>query len=146
MIVYINVIEMAYCRGFNGCGDLIIAENMVTAYFRRNGSKVPKSICRNCTRKQKSVRATLEISHPRPPSGSECDICGRVSRLNLDHCHATDQFRGYLCQQCNVACGLLGDNSKNVKRALNYMQRFEDNNKCQNESSSTSSSKREPDL
>ena len=135
----------SFCHGIDGCGCLISEDNMVCAYYRKNGTKVPKSICKRCTKRQKAVRDALEINHPRPPSGTECEICGRVSKLNLDHCHATDKFRWFLCQNCNLACGLLGDNSKNVKNAFEYMERFEANSKCQSRNSLTSLKQPGPD-
>lgn len=35
-------------------------------------------------------------------SGS-CEICGKhADRLRYDHCHASGEFRGWLCHKCNV--------------------------------------------
>ena len=138
-----------FCHGTDGCGDKITEANMVTAYFRKDQSIVPKSVCKNCARRQMAIRKKLDVEHPRPPSGTTpCQICGRVSKLNLDHCHSTGKFRGYLCRECNLGIGLLGDNSKNIRSALEYMEVFEysnNDNKCQSSSSSIWSKKQEPD-
>ena len=139
-----------YCHGTDGCGDKITEANMVTAYFRKDQTIVPKSICKNCARRQTALRKRLDVENPHPPAGTSCQICCRVSKLNLDHCHATGKFRGYLCRECNLACGLLGDNSKNIRAALEYMERFEfensdNNNKCQSSNLSTSLSEPVPD-
>jgi hypothetical protein len=52
-----------------------------------------------------------------------CDCCGRhesqfKKRLAIDHCHDTGNFRGFLCQCCNHAIGLLRDNPGDI---LNYL-------------------------
>jgi|SRR5882724_2224459 len=58
-----------------------------------------------------------------PPTACEC--CGKVTgkTLHLDHCHATGEFRGWLCGQCNPGIGLLGDDIPALRRALAYLER-----------------------
>lgn len=34
-----------------------------------------------------------------------CEICGHVRNLRYDHDHVTGQFRGWLCNWCNLALG-----------------------------------------
>ncbi|EOF7676828.1 endonuclease domain-containing protein [Pseudomonas aeruginosa] len=52
-----------------------------------------------------------------------CAVCGVFRKtLCVDHCHSTGRVRGLLCQQCNSAIGLLGDNEEGVERALRYLQ------------------------
>jgi len=41
----------------------------------------------------------------------------------LDHCHETGEFRGWLCKQCNTGLGNLGDNLESLKRAVNYLSK-----------------------
>jgi len=41
----------------------------------------------------------------------------------LDHCHTTQEFRGWLCSDCNVAIGKLGDDTQGVLKALDYLER-----------------------
>jgi len=50
-------------------------------------------------------------------------ITGRVKGLALDHDHTTGKFRGWLCDRCNLAIGLLGDTLRRVNRAVNYLKR-----------------------
>lgn len=59
--------------------------------------------------------------------GSACACCSKKAnndgrRLFVDHCHETGEVRGLLCQPCNTAIGLLGDNLEGVKNALSYLQ------------------------
>lgn len=56
--------------------------------------------------------------------GGTCGICLKVSvRLEVDHCHATEKFRGLLCHNCNVALGSLRDSIPNLKRAISYLEK-----------------------
>ena len=59
-----------------------------------------------------------------------CAICrkpptGRWSTLCVDHCHDTGRVRGLLCNNCNRAIGLLGDNETVIQAAAGYI-RFHD--------------------
>lgn len=66
-----------------------------------------------------------------------CAICknpvivapkGRGSReaACLDHNHETGAVRGILCNACNTALGLLGDNAETVQQASEYLRKHED--------------------
>ncbi len=57
-----------------------------------------------------------------------CKICGRhqseiKKRLAVDHCHDTGEIRGLLCNNCNTALELFKDNTENLDRAINYLNR-----------------------
>jgi hypothetical protein len=56
------------------------------------------------------------------PSPS-CEICHRIGRVVLDHDHATNEFRGWLCRECNTSLGNLGDDVAGLRRALAYLER-----------------------
>lgn len=43
--------------------------------------------------------------------------------LVVDHDHITGRVRGLLCNNCNMALGLMGDNSEGVRRMLHYIER-----------------------
>lgn len=68
-----------------------------------------------------------------------CAICGKDEpdshgrtgtkfRLSVDHCHATGRVRGLLCNRCNRAIGLLGDNVELLERAIRYLKSGSGNN------------------
>lgn len=63
--------------------------------------------------------------------GGRCGCCDRPLRGGrteaIDHCHATGKVRGILCFHCNTGVGKLGDNAAGVRRALKYLERFENN-------------------
>ena len=97
------------------------------AEFKITGRKLSgkiyyKSTCANCIAEETSTTRALWRLH-RPPNDAPCECCGRLSRLFLDHCHSTGGFRGYLCQQCNVGLGNLGDNQAGLLRAIRYLSK-----------------------
>jgi hypothetical protein len=58
----------------------------------------------------------------------KCDICKTKfldkKRTHIDHCHATGEIRGVLCQPCNHAIGLFKDNIETIKNALSYLGKY----------------------
>jgi hypothetical protein len=40
----------------------------------------------------------------------------------LDHDHDTDEFRGWLCNDCNNALGKFRDSIDMLRRAINYLK------------------------
>jgi len=55
-----------------------------------------------------------------------CAICGvhnSESKLVLDHCHISNEFRGLLCNGCNTGIGLLKDDAELCLKAYGYLRR-----------------------
>src|SRR5580693_7212611 len=61
--------------------------------------------------------------------GGVCKLCGGIpakqrngkSGWHVDHRKGTKTIRGILCQKCNLALGLFGDNSQALLRASIYV-------------------------
>lgn len=53
-----------------------------------------------------------------------CAICDRSVGISscVDHCHNTGVVRGILCDTCNTALGMLGDDLKGLMRAVEYLK------------------------
>lgn len=74
-----------------------------------------------------------EIQAMRGAHSGQCDICGHVEtkkdrrgnllRLAIDHCHSTGLVRGQLCNVCNRAIGMMGDNPDLLEKAVEYLRR-----------------------
>lgn len=66
------------------------------------------------------------LPEPTRPCPQLCECCGRLPgkrAMHLDHCHITDEFRGWLCGRCNKGIGALGDTISGLKSALKYLER-----------------------
>lgn len=58
----------------------------------------------------------------------KCEICGRVPDadergLHIDHDHATGEFRGMICNNCNGGLGRFMDNPEFLVTAAEYLRR-----------------------
>ena len=111
------------------CGDTLEDTNR---YLTRVGAKVYLSnICRPCKRMQMATIRQLRKIHHRPPTGAQCECCGRVDKLQLDHEHNGERaFRGWLCKSCNISLGFLGDSSEGVQMAVAYLAAAEKRKIC----------------
>ncbi len=77
--------------------------------------------CRDCMKKQSRIRRDLYKTAPQKPEFCEC--CGeKPKKWTLDHDHNDNSFRGWVCDHCNLAIGLLGDDISGVERALKYLK------------------------
>lgn len=52
-----------------------------------------------------------------------CEICNSKDDLCWDHDHLTGLFRGTLCNNCNIAIGLLQDDPTRCINASQYLKR-----------------------
>lgn len=53
-----------------------------------------------------------------------CEICGSEKhRIHFDHCHLSGAFRGWLCQRCNLALGLVSDDVGTLRAMIQYLQK-----------------------
>lgn len=62
---------------------------------------------------------------PTRPEAEHCEICGIKEKMNLDHCHKTHGFRGWLCGGCNRGLGQFGDNPVKLEKALEYLRSYD---------------------
>lgn len=57
-----------------------------------------------------------------------CAICERPPRegrrLAIDHCHSSGRVRDLLCEDCNRALGMFGEDSARMESAIAYVERW----------------------
>lgn len=81
-----------------------------------------------------SIRTTYgitieEYDRLREEQNHRCKICGtdRAARMHtdyswrVDHCHTTGKVRGLLCHNCNIAMGLLHENTETLNAMIKYI-------------------------
>jgi hypothetical protein len=81
--------------------------------------------CKSCIKKGAIIIRNLKKTSP--PAPELCECCGKESHdsksLRLDHCHDTQEFRGWLCDHCNTAIGRLGDDVEGLMMAVSYLKK-----------------------
>jgi hypothetical protein len=71
-----------------------------------------------------------KLKRTAPPKPSLCECCGRDPSTEpicrgwcLDHDYATEEFRGWICQTCNIGLGHFGDSVEGLMRGIDYLRR-----------------------
>lgn len=93
--------------------------------------------CSNCG--EVRIKNTPRMHHPRclnawkankyksqygdGGEGKSCEICGSTNRICFDHDHNSGKFRGWLCNSCNVALGLVRDNPETLLKMIEYLKK-----------------------
>ncbi len=60
---------------------------------------------------------------------NKCAVCLRdfeelnPKNIHIDHCHNSEEIRGVLCNNCNMALGLLKDDTKVLQAAISYLEK-----------------------
>ena len=77
---------------------------------------------------RRSVWKRKNLPTPTREAPVICECCGLAPEkksLALDHDHTTGKFRGWLCSECNLGIGKLGDSLSGLERARLYLLRAE---------------------
>ena len=83
---------------------------------------VPYSKCKKCFSNYKKILRKIKKHAPPKPKNGKCECCGKpVSEWVCDHHSNTDFFRGWVCRQCNIASGLIGDSYHGASQLFNYL-------------------------
>lgn len=93
------------------------------AWSAANPDKVKAGNARGALRRRGTDQE--EFDRMFAEQGGVCAICGRAGtsrkRLAVDHCHRTKRVRGLLCDPCNTALGLFGDDIERLHGAIRYL-------------------------
>jgi hypothetical protein len=95
-----------------------------------------KPYCTACSNKHQLVIYYLKKANP-IPDNHRCPVCDKsadeletdggkhvgkiVTPWRLDHDHFTGQFRGYLCNNCNIGLGRFKDDPALLNKAIAYV-------------------------
>ena len=118
------------------CSQCLTEKPATTEYFNKNMNDKGiydrlKHICRCCV--SHNSKTLSVIRRTAPPTPQQCECCGvgfqnlNKRDIHLDHCKKTDTFRGWLCKNCNVGLGMLGDDEEGLKQAIEYLERASKN-------------------
>ena len=55
------------------------------------------------------------------PKPTKCEACGNEGKICFDHNYKTGEFRGWVCQACNLALGHLKDNLAYIEALKIYL-------------------------
>lgn len=73
--------------------------------------------------KRKYGLAQIELERMRSEQSDACAICKVSAKLVIDHCHATGNVRGLLCNACNTALGMVNDDTNILKSCIEYLEK-----------------------
>lgn len=101
--------------------------------LRRVRGKIYRQSLPMEVRKKRALEWKLRYSYGMTPEqyhqrlsdqGGGCAICEKSTRkFHVDHDHETNTVRGILCDACNKALGVFGDNMEGVMRVVSYLKR-----------------------
>jgi len=75
------------------------------------------NVCKDCYSTRENLKNRLKIGFGSLKT-DYCECCGQYDiKVDLDHCHETGMFRGFICRPCNVTIGSLGDTYEMLKSA-----------------------------
>tara|TARA_R110002126_G_C10345399_1_gene491172 strand:+ start:520 stop:933 length:414 start_codon:yes stop_codon:yes gene_type:complete len=86
-------------------------------------------VCKTCYTLREDLKKRLKVGFASLMT-DYCECCGITNeKIQLDHCHETHKFRGFICRSCNMTLGGNGDTYASIKKAdwldeiyLNYMR------------------------
>ena len=104
-------------------------EKPIDRFSRRGEGVVKRRInidCKECISKESKI--VRELRKTAPPVPKVCDCCGKEpdpnsfrNKLQLDHNHFTGEFRGWICDNCNVSLSRAGDTIEGVNNLHRYL-------------------------
>ena len=116
----------------------------IEEYHYRNDIQKYRKKCKECRRLHHydyNLKRRYGISLKDKQSmfeaqGKCCSICGKSGEshrgFHVDHCHTQEKIdkykcvRGVLCNECNAGLGMFKDNVHNMKKAVEYLEKFEE--------------------
>lgn len=127
LVTYEEAIAQGRIKFFTGipCGRGHLSERYVRlkacVECAKMYTKKPATYKKNQERKARKKRE-LQESLAGGPKPKICDVCHRERPIVFDHCHNSKRFRGWLCDQCNVALGMAGESPTLLRKLAVYLE------------------------
>lgn len=99
-------------------------------YINKPGKKEKRNQTRRAWNRARLYNFPPELYEERfAAQGNVCAICGTDTpggkgQFHADHDHETNQPRGVLCHNCNVALGNFKDNPEILQAAIEYLKKY----------------------
>jgi hypothetical protein len=98
-------------------------DDVLSGRFETDGTRYGPSVGINS---RQYARRWNGYPEPTRPCPALCESgCGRPA-TDLDHCHLTGAFRGWLCRQCNIALGMAKDQPALLRALAAYLEKSRD--------------------
>jgi hypothetical protein len=121
--------ESKISRGYRyTCKDC--EQHRFIAYRNKPGIKEQMANTRRKWNRKKKYNFPPDLYDLRlSEQGNTCAICktntpGGRGQFHADHDHKTNQPRGVLCHNCNVALGNFQDNTEILRAAIEYLEKY----------------------
>jgi len=60
------------------------------------------------------------------PKPNKCELCDKeTNKIYFDHNHKTGKFRGWICQHCNTALGMVRDDTEVLRKMIKYIKKHD---------------------
>ena len=123
-----------YCgsqRVAGTCAWSVVRERQVVSTLSDEDHAVWLSRVREVQRCRLYGMTSVQYDSYVTKQGGRCAICGRLPKpvrgvpgvLAIDHDHVTLDVRGFLCNDCNTALGLLGEDPVRLRAAADYLEK-----------------------
>lgn len=71
----------------------------------------------------KKYRISKQEEKAGRPKPVACEVCSATNnRIVFDHCHNSDKFRGWLCNNCNLILGAVNDDPVLLEKLAVYLR------------------------
>lgn len=106
--------------------DAAVKEKMSKTFFKTGSVPFNKGKSHLPLEKNPNWKGGKNKKNPTRPRPEQCEVCGAFGKdfkkgLCYDHDHSTGKFRGWLCTRCNVALGMVKDNTELLEALAKYI-------------------------
>jgi hypothetical protein len=107
-------------RAWKAANAQRVAEHAKRCYDKRAKSPKRLKIYRQNWLASHRKKLVAKAGRPKPDC---CEVCGRTAKhICYDHCHVSQEFRGWLCNKCNLALGYVDDSPEILLSLIEYLK------------------------